>query len=452
MGNYEQLKTAISDVIKTNGNQEINGDILQNTLLNIISTIGVNYTFAGVATPITNPGTPDQNVFYLASEPGVYVNFGGVELKDQIFIFTNKNGNWEKIDTGIPTKESRINENDFHSNKFEIDENNLLNSIYKRTELYRAIESKLSNINSVKHIYPTDVPINYPNFLWGKKQFFFDKDLGEAVQIKAQREIRIREVSNISFSAWLYFEKSVGLEKNINMIFSLGKQYPVGINFNETLFRISVSNTRDYSAASFDSPLMYSISNEVIGNINYYIDQEIKYDSGEKFVHVRFDKEIPIRYGNLYFHCDCGYILANNKLRVSLAVIDPILTTTDIYDYEKDYSAYNYGYSLAIGDFKVQGVKGRVTESAVKTPCKIYTGSDLNPILTVIDNKDSVDLELSAESLIEPNYKDSFILSSGYYYPLFESTKKFYIQFGIKIEEVAQILYLEKSDRSHVVL
>jgi hypothetical protein len=445
MGNFEQLKQSVSDVIKTNGNQEITGSLLQDTLLTIISTIGANATFAGLATPDTNPGTPDQNVFYLASEPGVYVNFGGVELKDKVFIFTNKNGNWEKIDTGIATKESiyGINENDFHSNKFEIDENNLLNSIYKRTELYQAIESKLANINSVKHIYPTDVPINYPNFLWGKKQFFFDKDLGEAVQIIAQREIRIREVSNISFSAWLYFEKSVGFVKNINMKFSFGKQYPVGINFNETTFNISIANTFDYSAASFDRPLMYSISNKVIGNINFYIDQEIKYDSGEKFVHVRFDKEIPIRYGNLYFHCDCGYILANNKLTVSLAIIDPILTTTDSYDYEKDYSAYNYGYSLAIGDFKVQGVKGRVTESAVKTPCKIYTGSELNPTLTVIDNKDSVDLELSAESLIEPNYLDSFILSSGYYYPLFESTKKFYIQFGIKIEEVAQILYLE---------
>lgn len=90
MGNYEQLKQAVSDVIKTNGNQEITGAIMQNALLTIISTVGDNATFAGIATPTTNPGTPDQNVFYLASEPGVYSNFGGVELTDQVFIFTNK--------------------------------------------------------------------------------------------------------------------------------------------------------------------------------------------------------------------------------------------------------------------------------------------------------------------------------------------------------------------------
>lgn len=103
MGNYEQLKQAVSDVIKTNGNQEITGAIMQNALLTIISTVGDNATFAGIATPTTNPGTPDQNVFYIASEPGVYSNFGGVELTDQVFIFTNKNGNWVKKDCGIAT-------------------------------------------------------------------------------------------------------------------------------------------------------------------------------------------------------------------------------------------------------------------------------------------------------------------------------------------------------------
>lgn len=103
MGNYEQLKQAVSNVIKSNGNQEITGAIMQNALLTIISTVGDNATFAGIATPTTNPGTPDQNVFYIASEPGVYSNFGGVELTDQAFIFTNKNGNWVKQDYGIAT-------------------------------------------------------------------------------------------------------------------------------------------------------------------------------------------------------------------------------------------------------------------------------------------------------------------------------------------------------------
>ena len=101
MGNYEGLKQAVSDVIKANGTQEITGNILQNTLLTIISTVGNGATFAGIATPTTNPGTPDQNVFWIASTPGEYVNFGGLQVKDDAVIFQNKNGIWESKNTGF---------------------------------------------------------------------------------------------------------------------------------------------------------------------------------------------------------------------------------------------------------------------------------------------------------------------------------------------------------------
>ena len=93
MGNYEQLKQSVSDVIKTNGNQEITGSILQNVLLTIISTVGANATFAGIATPATNPGTPDGPVFYLASEAGTYSNFNAIELQDGLSVLM-WNGSW----------------------------------------------------------------------------------------------------------------------------------------------------------------------------------------------------------------------------------------------------------------------------------------------------------------------------------------------------------------------
>ena len=90
MANWQILKAAIADVIKTNGNQEITGRVLQNALNNIISNLGANATFAGIATPETNPGTPDQNIFYIASSNGVYSNFDGYKLEDEIVLFVNK--------------------------------------------------------------------------------------------------------------------------------------------------------------------------------------------------------------------------------------------------------------------------------------------------------------------------------------------------------------------------
>lgn len=58
----------------------------------LITNISKNYVFAGIANLTTNPGTPDGNVFYLASHNGVYPNFG-IEIHDSgLYAFTNKAG------------------------------------------------------------------------------------------------------------------------------------------------------------------------------------------------------------------------------------------------------------------------------------------------------------------------------------------------------------------------
>lgn len=93
MANYTDLKAAIAAVIKANGNNEITGTVLQNTLLTLVGSLGQFSTFAGVASPTTNPGSPDGNVFYLAFQEGQYVNFGGYNLPgNAIAVFDNKSG------------------------------------------------------------------------------------------------------------------------------------------------------------------------------------------------------------------------------------------------------------------------------------------------------------------------------------------------------------------------
>ena len=95
MANWTTLKTAIANVIKTNGNQEITGAVLQNTLNSIVNAIGENATFAGIAKPTTNPGTPDGPVFYITSISGLYPNFGGLTIVEEgINIIFNCNNAW----------------------------------------------------------------------------------------------------------------------------------------------------------------------------------------------------------------------------------------------------------------------------------------------------------------------------------------------------------------------
>lgn len=96
MANYNNLKTAIQSVIKANGNQEITGDILQNALLSMINSLGAGYQFMGVATPETNPSTPDQKVFYIANGKGTYANFGGINVSQNEFALLLYSDNWQK--------------------------------------------------------------------------------------------------------------------------------------------------------------------------------------------------------------------------------------------------------------------------------------------------------------------------------------------------------------------
>ena len=101
MANYDILKTSVSDVIKTNGKKEITGALLQQTLMAMINSLGTGYQFVGVATPETNPGTPDAKVFYIANGKGTYTNFGELEVTDDEVVFLIWDSSWHKVSIGI---------------------------------------------------------------------------------------------------------------------------------------------------------------------------------------------------------------------------------------------------------------------------------------------------------------------------------------------------------------
>lgn len=97
MANYDNLISAIKASIKPNGTQAITGQVLQDTLLGMVSQLGKNYAFGGVATPSTNPGTPTVNTFYIATEAGTYTNMGDVVVADGEWSVISWNGaTWTK--------------------------------------------------------------------------------------------------------------------------------------------------------------------------------------------------------------------------------------------------------------------------------------------------------------------------------------------------------------------
>lgn len=78
MAFWNTLKNLIGTNIYQNNNQEITGHDLQMVLYDMVNSLGQNYTFAGIATPVTSPGVPDGPVFYLAVQEGIYANFNNV--------------------------------------------------------------------------------------------------------------------------------------------------------------------------------------------------------------------------------------------------------------------------------------------------------------------------------------------------------------------------------------
>lgn len=93
---WENLKNAVAAVITANANNEITGDILR-SLLNdsLIEQLGQG-KYKGVATPITAPGTPQSEVLYIANQNGLYANFSGITVTDEVVYLKYNGSEWSK--------------------------------------------------------------------------------------------------------------------------------------------------------------------------------------------------------------------------------------------------------------------------------------------------------------------------------------------------------------------
>lgn len=96
MAKYSAVKATVNAYIKQNGRKEITGRILNAVLNATIDSLGKYFQFAGGALPTDDPGTPDQNLTYLAGTAGTYTNFGGLTLDTQEIALLMWDGEWKK--------------------------------------------------------------------------------------------------------------------------------------------------------------------------------------------------------------------------------------------------------------------------------------------------------------------------------------------------------------------
>lgn len=85
--------TDVYPVTSTKAVYDTNNKVLEDYIQHLKKT----HTFAGIATPATNPGVPDGPVFYIAKQIGVYSNFNNIEIQsNDICLFTYFNNIWVK--------------------------------------------------------------------------------------------------------------------------------------------------------------------------------------------------------------------------------------------------------------------------------------------------------------------------------------------------------------------
>ena len=185
MANYASLKTAIQNVIKTNGNNEITGALLQQSLLAMVNSLGDGYQFAGVATPTTNPGSPDARVFYLAGISGVYTHFG-VTVQDEIAVIANSSSSWTKqsIISAATTEKAGI-----------------MSAKDKQT-----LNKDSESITSILSLLALESRVDFDNTVIGSSNTFFD--LSEPITVKngdkLKFQVQLTAANSNSFAAYLW--------------------------------------------------------------------------------------------------------------------------------------------------------------------------------------------------------------------------------------------------------
>ena len=104
-GKFTSIAAGIVQETGSNENVVMSQKAITKVIQALETTINKKVSFAGIATPTTNPGTPDGPVFYIANGKGTYTNFGGIDVTEDEVIILYYDNIWHKDATGIASND-----------------------------------------------------------------------------------------------------------------------------------------------------------------------------------------------------------------------------------------------------------------------------------------------------------------------------------------------------------
>lgn len=215
---------------------------LEPSIQSLITNISKNASFAGIATPTTNPGIPDAPVFYIAAQTGTYSNFNNNELTDEevaVFLF---DGSWKKYNTGIAKQEfATASYNLYLATFFTNKTTTRLSVPSARRKNGLIIAYKLDGRNVLEQFYSESGATNDASWCedssW--KSLVFNEDMVEYIDNLAGVRINLKAGNN------LFNEDNVQLNKALRNT-STGLKLQDFSGYNSSQF-ISVKPNTDYT-------------------------------------------------------------------------------------------------------------------------------------------------------------------------------------------------------------
>lgn len=101
MALFTILKALVDDDINTNGIQAITGAVHNDVLNELIDAVGAAQVYVNPSVT-DNPGTPQNNRAYIAL-PGLYTNFGALEITAPLGVLAWNGTSWSVTQLGVPS-------------------------------------------------------------------------------------------------------------------------------------------------------------------------------------------------------------------------------------------------------------------------------------------------------------------------------------------------------------
>lgn len=389
-GKYEALKQTINSNIKQNGQNQITGPVLNSVLNQIVSSIGANATFAGIATPDTDPGTPDQNVFYIATEPGTYANFGGIEIAEGEAVILEWRGKWSKILISTIDQELDVERTNAVANKAVTEKLTELESEIGRTHISKdfIITSSIQtvcdiNANSIAignivnetnltyfaiKGYKADGSPEYRGTLYLKENYAYEDD--EVVRLRLYiLGDKITQPGNVSFDLFTNISKGIVDNKVaidtkvpksdiVNTLFENSTDKVLSGKVGEEIRRIL--HATGFRSVTTDDRMLY-ISNTSVSSIGFskaFYRQILKMPASPPLGDVSLqvnqsDTSYPLYYNGKRAGIDNNW--ADGKTK---AILDVYFNVS-----EQRFEATKFGYSGLIDELKTMFIHSQQGQS-----------------------------------------------------------------------------------------